>query len=197
MLYRRTYDSRETDTSIILSDENGNEFEFELLDGIDYLGKEYIVMMAPDDNTDEVVIIEIVSSSDDEEIFTDVEDSVILNAVYSKFKENNADNYNFVDSPSKSATAPAGPVKYRSRFALWFIAWISAFAGGHLNWLGYKEEGAAWRREHGIIGAVFSPVCWIVHVGVQIGILFGKYRTDAYGNPIRYFSHIRNWTKKK
>ncbi len=194
-MFRRTYDPRETESTIIIFDEAGNEYEFELLDGIDYLGKQYIVMIGTDDDDDEAVIVEVVSSSDKEELFAEVQNPVILDAVFTKFKENNSD---IVDpNATVSHEAPAGPVKVRSRLGLWFIAWLSAFAGGHLNWLGYKEEGEAWRREHGVIGAVLSPACWIYHIVEQVAILFGKYRTDAYGNPIRYASHLRNLNKKK
>ena len=87
-------------------------------------------------------------------------------------------------------------VKYRSRFVLWLVAWVTAFAGGHLNWLGFKEAGEAWRAEHGVIKAVFTPVCWIFHCWEQIAIIFGKYKTDAYGNPVKYFAFIRNLKNK-
>lgn len=87
-------------------------------------------------------------------------------------------------------------VKYRSRLGLWAIAWVSAFAGGHLNWLGFKEAGANFRAEHGIIRALFNSACWIIHCWEQIAIIFGKYREDAYGNPVRYFALLRNVMKK-
>ena len=48
----------ELDNIVTLSDENGNEHEFEFLDLIEYKGKEYVVLIENDDNSDEVVILE-------------------------------------------------------------------------------------------------------------------------------------------
>lgn len=98
--------------------------------------------------------------------------------------------------PLNGETVTNQKIKYRSRLGLWMIAWFSAFAAGHLNWLGFKEEGEQFRAKHGIIRALFTPACWVIHCWEQIAIIFGKYREDAYGNPVRYFAMIRNLTNK-
>jgi len=189
-----TNETYDLDNTIVLTGANGEEASFEFLDLIEYLGKEYVVLLPEDDDSGEVVILELDSSNPDEESYINVDDDNIVNAVYAIFKEKYKDEFNFEDSETK--TVSNGPIKCRSRLGLWFIAWLSAFAGGHYNWLGYKEEGARFRAEHGIIRAVFNPACWIIHIWEQIAILFGKYREDAYGNPIRYFAFLRNTNKK-
>ena len=50
----------EEESSIIsLTDEEGNEVEFELIDSVDYEGKEYLILLPPDDEAAEVVILEV------------------------------------------------------------------------------------------------------------------------------------------
>lgn len=77
--------------------------------------------------------------------------------------------------------------KKRSRFALFFLCWaVGWLNGAHLRYLGYDEAAANYRRY-----SFFNPICWVwictVHIFECLAILFGKYRTDAYGNPVRYF----------
>ena len=190
----KTNDSRDIDNTIVLTGENGEQATFEFLDLIEYLGKEYVVLLPVDEDSDEVVILQLDSSNDNEESYINVEDENILNAVYGMFKDKYKDEFNFQEGEQK--TAAGSLIKYRSRLGLWAIAWVSAFAGGHLNWLGFKEAGANFRAEHGIIRALFNPACWIIHCWEQIAIIFGKYREDAYGNPVRYFALLRNVMKK-
>ena len=44
---------------LTLTDENGEDVEFEYLDSIDYEGKEYIVLLPADENDNEVLILEV------------------------------------------------------------------------------------------------------------------------------------------
>lgn len=188
-------DQAETENRVVLIAENGERVVLELLDLIEYLGKEYVVFLPTDEESDEVIILELASSSDEREVYVDVEDENILNAVFGMFKSTYKNEFNFQDEATVKEVSNDN-VKYRSRLGLWFIAWVSAFAGGHYNWLGFKEAGAEHRAQHGVLGALLSPACWIFHCWEQIAILFGKYREDAYGNPVRYFSHLRNLLKK-
>lgn len=79
----------EDDNIIVLLDEDDNEVEFEYLDTIEYLEKEYVVL-APLDVEDEdelnVVIFEI-EHLEDEDSFVIVEDQEILETVFEIFKE--------------------------------------------------------------------------------------------------------------
>ncbi len=79
---------------IILSDENGNDVEFEFLDLLEYEGEEYIVLIPPED--DSVVILKIEADEDSEfEDYVGIEDEQLLMKLFELFKEKNADLYDF------------------------------------------------------------------------------------------------------
>ena len=79
---------------IVLSDENGNDVEFEFLDLLEYEGKEYIVLIPPED--DSVVILKIEADEDSEtEDYVGIEDEELLIKLFNIFKEKNADLYDF------------------------------------------------------------------------------------------------------
>ncbi|MBQ3692443.1 MAG: DUF1292 domain-containing protein [Clostridia bacterium] len=81
---------------ITLSDEDGNDVEFEFLDLLEYEGKEYIVLLPPDD--DSVVILEIQSDENSEtENYIGIEDEQLLMKLFGVFKEKNADFFDFED----------------------------------------------------------------------------------------------------
>jgi len=78
-----------------LTDEDGNEVEFELVDSIDYEGKEYLILLPPDEESPEVVILEVEPHNDGTETFVTVSDENILAAVYEIFKERFKDFFTF------------------------------------------------------------------------------------------------------
>jgi uncharacterized protein YrzB (UPF0473 family) len=83
---------------LVLTDEEGNEEEFEYLTIIPYQEKEYIILLPVDGADDgEVVILQIepIPSNDEEENYVDVEDESVLEAVFNLFKEWYADEYDF------------------------------------------------------------------------------------------------------
>ncbi len=87
--------------TLTLSDEEGNEIEFELMDVVEYDGNEYAVLLpvegADNDGVDEVVILLVESETEEEQFFAAVEDREIEFAVFEIFKERNKDTLNFVD----------------------------------------------------------------------------------------------------
>lgn len=89
----------EMETGIILTDEDGNEVEFDLLDSIEYEGSLYLVMLPADDNDDGNVVIMLLEEGETEEDDTllTVTDEKVLDAVYAIFKENNKDFFDFED----------------------------------------------------------------------------------------------------
>lgn len=88
----------ELDEVIVLEDEDGNEVEFELGDKVVYEGKEYVVLLPLAEDDGGVVILEYEETGDEEgDLYTDVEDEAILNAVFDMFKEKYQDEYDFVD----------------------------------------------------------------------------------------------------
>ena len=80
-------EDEELDNILTLTDENGEDAEFEYLDTIDYEGKEYIVLMPLDEESNEILILEVQPVDEETENYLSVEDEDVLNAVYAIFKE--------------------------------------------------------------------------------------------------------------
>ena len=80
---------------LTLTDENGQDVEFEYLDCIEYGGKEYLVLMPADELATEIVILEVEPVDEENENYLSVQDEAILNAVYGIFKEKYKDVLTF------------------------------------------------------------------------------------------------------
>lgn len=88
----------EEEVSILtLTDENGNDVDFEYLDSVDYQGKEYLVLMPAEEDSTEVVILEVEPVDEELENYLSVGDEAVLNAVYDIFKERYKDVLVFED----------------------------------------------------------------------------------------------------
>lgn len=86
----------EEEISILeLTDEDGNEVEFELIDSVDYEGKEYLILLPPEEEASEVVILEVEPHADGSESYLTVNDEATLMAVFEIFKEHFADFFTF------------------------------------------------------------------------------------------------------
>ena len=86
----------EEETSILtLTDENGQDVDFEYLDCIEYQGTEYLVLMPVDE--DAIVIMEVEPVDEENENYLAVEDEAVLDAVYAIFKEKFKDILTFED----------------------------------------------------------------------------------------------------
>ena len=86
----------EEETSILtLTDENGADVEFEYLDCIEYMGKEYLVLMPVESESAEIVILEVEPVDEENENYLSVQNEEILNAVYHIFKEKYEDVLTF------------------------------------------------------------------------------------------------------
>lgn len=78
----------------LVDEETGEEYEFEVLDMLNYEGHVYYVLMNADIPTDEVVILEAVIDEDDEdeeENFLPVEDEDLLETLFNMFQEKQED----------------------------------------------------------------------------------------------------------
>lgn len=87
---------------IILSDENGEDVQFEFLDLIEYDSEEYVVLLPAEgemeEDDGEVVILKVEDSgNEEEESYVSVDDEETLNAVFEIFKEKFKDEFNFTD----------------------------------------------------------------------------------------------------
>ena len=87
----------ELDNILVLTDENGNDAEFEYLDSIEYEGKEYIVLIPNDEEASEIVILEVQPVDEELENYIAVEDEAVLDAVYAIFKDRFKDLLDFGD----------------------------------------------------------------------------------------------------
>ena len=84
---------------ITLTDSDGSDVDFEVLDIVPYKEHEYVVMLPVDDESDspEAFILELLEAEEDneEDMLQGVEDEEILNAVFNLFMEKNADEFQF------------------------------------------------------------------------------------------------------
>ena len=86
----------EEEVSILtLTDENGNDVNFEYMDCIEYEGKEYLLLMPAEEGSDEIVILEIEPVDEENENYLSVSDEAVLNAVFGIFKEKYQDILTF------------------------------------------------------------------------------------------------------
>ncbi|MCD7954211.1 MAG: DUF1292 domain-containing protein [Lachnospiraceae bacterium] len=95
-------DLEELDNIITLTDENGNDIQFEFLDLLEYEGEEYVILLPlededADEDGAEVVILRLGEDNPDgTESYESVDDPQVLEAVYEVFKEKFKDEFHFV-----------------------------------------------------------------------------------------------------
>ena len=82
---------------LTLTDEDGQEVDFEYLDSVDYDGKEYLVLMPADQAETQIVILEVEPVDEENENYLSVCDEAVLDAVYGIFKERYKDILTFED----------------------------------------------------------------------------------------------------
>ncbi len=88
----------EEEVSILtLTDENGNDVDFEYLDCLEYQGKEYLFLMPMEEDANEIVILEVEPVDEENENYLAVTDEAVLEAVYGMFKERYQDVLTFED----------------------------------------------------------------------------------------------------
>ena len=80
--------NEEEEVSILtLTDENGEDVNFEYLDCLEYAGVEYLILSPEGDESGEIVILEIEPVDEENENYLAVENEDVLNAVFAIFKE--------------------------------------------------------------------------------------------------------------
>lgn len=88
----------EEEVSILtLTDENGEEVNFEYLDCMEYQGVEYLILAPEGDESGETIILEVQPVDEENENYIGVEDEAILEAVFGLFKEKYKDVLKFED----------------------------------------------------------------------------------------------------
>ncbi len=89
------------DSNIVtLTDEDGNEVNFEFVDFIEYEDDNYVILLPADEveagDSDEVVILKEDKASE-EESYISVDNEEVLNKVFEIFKEKFKDEFDFAD----------------------------------------------------------------------------------------------------
>lgn len=80
---------------LTLTDDEGNEIEFELLDVIEYEDEEYIILIENDEDAEEVVILKINAIDDETEEYVSIEDEETLQTIFDMFKVKYEGEINF------------------------------------------------------------------------------------------------------
>ena len=80
---------------LTLTDDEGNEIEFKLLDVIEYDSDEYIVLIENNEDADEVVILKINSLDEETEEYVSIDDEETLQTVFEMFKKKYEGEINF------------------------------------------------------------------------------------------------------
>ena len=91
----------ESDGIILLNDEDGEEYPFEMLDVVEYQGKEYAVLLPVADEDDGLeeqgVILELGPGQGEEQEYLSVDDEAVLQAVFDIFRKQFRDVFIFGD----------------------------------------------------------------------------------------------------
>ena len=88
---------QEEDNLLTLTDENGEETEFEYLDSVEYEGAEYLILTPTGEESGQVVILQVEPVDEETENYLALEDEALLNAVYAIFRERYKDVLPFED----------------------------------------------------------------------------------------------------
>ncbi len=81
-------EEEENENYITLTDDDGNDISFEVLDTIEYKDRLFAVLLPFEDEDDEVVILEIIPGEDPEmDDFVTVDDEDLLNEVFEEFQK--------------------------------------------------------------------------------------------------------------
>ncbi|MBR4626137.1 MAG: DUF1292 domain-containing protein [Ruminococcus sp.] len=82
------FDDEENADYITLTDDDGNDVSFEMLDVIEYKERSFAVLLPFEDEDDEVVILEMLMADDPEMVdFVSVDDDDLLEEVFAEFQK--------------------------------------------------------------------------------------------------------------
>lgn len=87
----------EPDNIIVLTNEDGDDINYEFLDLIEYEGQSFIVLLPINEDADEVIILKVEMLDDNQENYVSVDDDDLLNKLFSIFKTKNSELFEFTD----------------------------------------------------------------------------------------------------
>ena len=79
------------DNVVKLTDQDGNDVYFELLDFVEYQEQAYIVLLPADEESEEVVILQQIGEDEENEEYAPVTDEEDAQAVFALLRERNPD----------------------------------------------------------------------------------------------------------
>ena len=81
---------------LTFTDDEGNEFAFEVIDRLQYRGRHYVVLLPAEDiECDEFLIMQAIAVGHGNEEYLVIEDNETLEAVFRLFQEKHRDEYDF------------------------------------------------------------------------------------------------------
>lgn len=79
------------DSIVTLTDEEGNDVDFLMLDAVEYEGSDYVVLLsleeAEDEDAEDDVVILRAEMTDDGEVYVGIEDQAVVDAVFAIFQQ--------------------------------------------------------------------------------------------------------------
>lgn len=87
----------ELDNIVVLTDEEGNDVEFEFLDVVQVDEKEYVILLPVEEMEKGEVVIFRIEGEGEEESYIGLEDEEEAEKVFKAFKEKAKDDFNFAD----------------------------------------------------------------------------------------------------
>lgn len=88
---------------VVMTDDEGNEFLYDIAARIEKNDNEYVVLVPQDEEDDEVVILKSILVDDETEELVPEENEAITDEVFEEFKELFADEFNFTDGEDEDA----------------------------------------------------------------------------------------------
>ena len=93
----------EFDDVVVMTDDEGNEYLYDIAARIEKNDNEYVVLVPQDEGDDEVVILKSVIIDDETEELVAEPDEAVTDEVFEEFKEMFASEFNFVDVEDEDA----------------------------------------------------------------------------------------------
>ena len=92
----------EEEVTLVLTDDDGAEVEFEYIDSIVYEGDEYVVLLPAEEDEEgsaEVLILKVEPNEEDaeEEQYVTVESEELLDTLFELFKQSHAEDFDFIE----------------------------------------------------------------------------------------------------
>ena len=80
---------------VTLTDDRGNDIDFEFLDLIEYSSNSYAVLIPTDEAADQVLIFKVENASLEDNTFSPVEDPDLAQAIFDLFRIKNEEYFDF------------------------------------------------------------------------------------------------------